>query len=87
MVARAKKDPPQRDPHLLDRGGYVTTDELAAYLRKAPGTLDQWASRGYGPDFEKPGRDRLYKADDVKAWLRVKKQEQEQRTLERRGAA
>jgi hypothetical protein len=87
VAARAKKDPPDRDPHLLDRGGFVTTDELAAFLRKAPGTLDQWVTRGYGPKFSKPGRDRLYDCEDVKAWLAGKEREQEERMQERRGAA
>ena len=87
MATRAKRALPEPDPHLLERGGYITTDELAVFLRKAPGTLDQWATRGYGPDFEKPGRDRLYKAEDVKEWLAAKKREQGQRMQERRGAA
>ena len=87
MAARTKRTLPERDPHLLDQGGHITTVELAVFLRKAPGTIDQWATRGYGPKFTKPGRDRLYAADDVKAWLKGLEREQEQRRTERRGAA
>jgi hypothetical protein len=87
VATRARKPLPDPDPDLLERGGFITTPELAVFLRKSPGTLDQWASRGGGPKFIKPGRDRLYRADDVKAWLAAKEREQEVRVQERHGDA
>jgi hypothetical protein len=69
-VYRERQRYPGRDRHLLERGGLVTTGELAAFLRKAPGTLDYWAGRGYGPRFTRADDgERLYDTADVRAWL------------------
>jgi len=68
-VYRERQRHPKRDRHLLERGGLVTTGELAAFLRKAPGTLDYWAGRGYGPRSAMVDGQRLYDTEDVKAWL------------------
>lgn len=83
----ARRPLPERDPHLLERGGYITTPELAVYLRVSAATLDRWAGLGIGPKFIKPGRDRLYDCEDVKEWLQGKKREQEDRARESRGDA
>lgn len=65
----ATPEPPGED--LLERKGFITTEELAAYLRVPMGTLDQWASRGGGPSFHKVGIHRRYNPADVREWLRT----------------
>lgn len=65
-----KNAAPQRpDSALLDRDGFIDSDELAAYLKVPLATLDQWASRGGGPAFHKVGKHRRYSPADVRAWL------------------
>jgi hypothetical protein len=65
-------DPPPGSPvpDLLDRDGFITSDELAGYLRVPKWTLDQWASRGGGPMFHKVSKFRRYAPADVRDWLR-----------------
>ena len=70
MPAVKKDALPPADPELLERAGLITPEELAAYLRKAPGTLYKWAARGYGPPIHRVGHDIRYDPKDVKAWLR-----------------
>lgn len=47
----------------------VTTPEVAVYLRTTPGAMDTLAYRGGGPEYRKPGKRRLYRVGDVKAWV------------------
>jgi hypothetical protein len=63
--------PVSRQPNaaLLDRDGFIESDELADYLRVPVATLDQWASRGGGPMFHKIGKFRRYHPADVRAWI------------------
>lgn len=71
-MAATKKDAlPEPDPNLLERAGMITPEELAAYLRKAPGTLYKWAARGFGPAFVRVGHDLRYWPEDVKSWLKA----------------
>jgi hypothetical protein len=69
MPAVKKDALPEPDPKLLERAGMITPEELAAYLKKAPGTLYKWAARGYGPEIVRVGHDIRYWPADVKAWL------------------
>ncbi len=71
MPPKAKPPAPvaQQPPALLDRDGFVTSEELADYLKVPIGTLDQWASRGGGPEFRKIGKFRRYDPVWVKSWL------------------
>ena len=61
--------PPRTKEDLLDESRLIWPEELAPYLGVPEGTLDQWASRGGGPEPTKVGRHRRYKGADVKAWL------------------
>lgn len=68
-MTRKQQAPQRPDSALLERDGLIDSDELAAYLRVPPTTLDQWASRGGGPAFHKVGKYRRYSPADVRAWL------------------
>ena len=49
---------------------YWTTSETAAYIRLAPGTLENWRCAGTGPRFAKSPSGRVrYRADDVVEWI------------------
>lgn len=51
----------------------ATKEEVAAYLRVKPETLDSWASRKQGPPYVKIERARRYSWDDVRAWVEERK--------------
>jgi hypothetical protein len=61
-MAETKAVPERHPDH------FATRAEVAAYLRVAPRTLDQWAYQGIGPRFTKVGRAR-YRWSDVEAWI------------------
>lgn len=44
-------------------------EDAAAYLRKAPRTLEQWRHQGRGPAYSKSGRTVLYRRRDLDAWV------------------
>jgi hypothetical protein len=73
--AKAAKDPEGTPPvPLLERDGMISKAELAAFLGDiTEGTLDQWASRGGGPEYHIVGKHRMYWPADVKAWLATRK--------------
>lgn len=49
----------------------MSTDEAAAYLKTAVGTLENWRIAKTGPRYYKPGGKRvLYYKDDLDAWIR-----------------
>jgi excisionase family DNA binding protein len=68
-VTRKQQNPQPPDSALLDRDGFIDSDELAEYLRVPLATLDQWASRGGGPAFHKVGKHRRYSPVDIRSWL------------------
>lgn len=74
-MAKAKEQPPEEQPGtpLLERDGFITKAELAVFLDVAEGTLDQWASRGGGPEYHIIGNHRKYWPADVKAWMATRK--------------
>lgn len=47
----------------------VTQAELAEYLGIPEATLEQWRSRGGGPDFVRAGRHVRYRLSEVNAWM------------------
>ncbi len=51
---------------------YLTGEELAVRLRRAPGTIANWRSSGRGPRYLKPSGGKrgriLYRLQDVEAW-------------------
>ncbi|MFI9465692.1 helix-turn-helix transcriptional regulator [Streptomyces xiamenensis] len=49
---------------------YMTTAELALYIRKSPVTIRKMRQRGDGPKGTRVGRSVLYRRTDVAAWLR-----------------
>jgi excisionase family DNA binding protein len=51
----------------------LTQEEVAEYLRKPPGTLEQWRSRGFGPEYHKVGHDVRYRMSEVDAWLEAER--------------
>lgn len=51
----------------------ATKEEVAAYLRIKPETLDAWASRNQGPPFVKIERARRYVWSDVRDWVEARK--------------
>jgi len=50
--------------------GFMTTEEVAGYLRTSPATVRFWRYRDYGPPSLKVGRRVLYAEADVEAWLK-----------------
>jgi hypothetical protein len=69
IVTRKQQIPQRPDSALLERDGFIESNELAAYLRVPLTTLDQWASRSDGPPFHKVGKYRRYAPADVRTWL------------------
>lgn len=55
---------------------YLTTDDLAALLRTAPGTCRYWRHIGAGPKSFKVGRRVLYDRTDVDQWIAKAREEQ-----------
>lgn len=58
------------DVPLLRREGMISKTELATLLDIPESTLDQWASRGGGPDSHIIGNHRKYWPADVVTWLK-----------------
>jgi excisionase family DNA binding protein len=48
---------------------YLTTDEVATWVRSPAETVRYWHAVGRGPRSVKVGRRRLYRRADVEAWL------------------
>ena len=74
-IVTRKQQTPAQPASLLDRDGFIESDELADYLRVSPATLDQWSSRGGGPAFHRIGRYRRYAPADVRAWLSAQRRD------------
>lgn len=51
----------------------ATKEEVAAFLRVEPRTLDNWASAGRGPTYVKVGGARRYDMSDVREWAEARK--------------
>jgi len=47
---------------------HLTSEELAERLRMAPGTLQNWRTKGFGPKFIKFGKRVLYPISIVEEW-------------------
>lgn len=60
---------PTNDINSLGPGSYLTTMETARLLKKAPGTLQNWRSKGNGPPYVKVGASVRYRVADLIAWL------------------
>lgn len=54
---------------LLERDAMISKEDLAVFLGRSEGTLDQWASRGGGPEYVIVGRHRMYKPAAVREWM------------------
>jgi hypothetical protein len=59
------------DPILSE---FLTTEELAAELRRNPRTLDRWEALGMGPPRTHVGRKVLYRRTSVQKWLAAQEQ-------------
>ncbi len=55
---------------------YMTTTEVATYLRTSPATVRFWRYRKYGPPGLKVGRRVLYAVADVETWLERRRREE-----------
>jgi Helix-turn-helix domain len=53
---------------------FLTTEELAAELRRNKRTLDRWAVLGTGPPRTYVGRRVLYRRTSVQKWLAAQEQ-------------
>ena len=53
---------------------FLTTEELAAELRRNPRTLDRWDALGMGPPRTHVGRKVLYRRTSVQKWLAAQEQ-------------
>jgi hypothetical protein len=47
---------------------WLTRSELAGRWKMPPATLDQWATRGQGPEYALFGRHARYRLSDVIRW-------------------
>lgn len=54
---------------MAERPPLATSAEVAAYLRVAERTLEDWAYRGGGPEFSHVGQQRRYKWADVEKYV------------------
>lgn len=81
-MPRKKHPPEEGNPEqsgpLLERDGFIKSEELAPFLGETLEALDQWASRGGGPPFHKVGGHRRYWPADVKDWLAENRHEDQQ---------
>lgn len=48
----------------------LTTEDLAAEVRRPPSTVRYWRHIGYGPTGFRVGKRVLYRRSEVDAWLR-----------------
>ena len=55
------------EPGLLEN--YLTKRQLASLLGKTERTLDVWHARGIAPRRVEIGKIRLYRKQDIEAWL------------------
>lgn len=53
------------------RQALLTPAEAAAYLRRAPKTLRNWRSEGYGPRWSGSGHGVRYRLADLDAWIKA----------------
>lgn len=53
---------------------FITTAELAEWLRTSPATVRYWRSIGTGPPSYKVGRRVIYDRAEVDAWIDQKRQ-------------
>jgi hypothetical protein len=53
---------------------FLTTEELAAELRRNERTLDRWDALGIGPPRTRIGRKVLYRRSSVQKWLAAQEQ-------------
>ena len=53
----------------MDAIELMTTNEVAALLRRPPGTLRYWRHRGEGPPSFRVGQTVVYDRADVMAWI------------------
>jgi predicted DNA-binding transcriptional regulator AlpA len=56
-------------PSPLSTGALLTRDQAAALIGVSPGTLRNWATQKRGPRFVRHGKNAMYPADEVAAWL------------------
>jgi predicted site-specific integrase-resolvase len=54
---------------MTDPDRFMTTEEVAAYLRVARVTLGRWRREGSGPPWSRPVRRILYLKRDLDAWV------------------
>jgi predicted DNA-binding transcriptional regulator AlpA len=54
---------------LTERQAFLTTKEVAAYLRSTPETVRYWRYMGTGPPAFKCGRRVLYPQADLEKWI------------------
>ena len=48
---------------------FLTTEELADYLKVSPSTVYDWRTNRTGPKAYRIGKHTRYRASDVEAWL------------------
>jgi hypothetical protein len=46
-----------------------TQDEVAAYLKVQPRTVEAWRGKKYGPAYSRSSAGVRYRGQDVKAWV------------------
>lgn len=64
--------------------GYMTRDELGAYLGKEPRTLERWDRLRSGPPVTYVGQRPLYRREAVETWLREQERPQVRASKRRR---
>jgi excisionase family DNA binding protein len=61
---KPEKTRPQEPP-----GDYMTTDEVAAYVKRSPNTIRLWCRQNVIPFIVLPGGDRVFSKERVKKWM------------------
>lgn len=57
------------DPAALSPGTLLESEDVAVILRTSELTLKNWRRDGVGPRWIESGKQRLYRAGDLAAWL------------------
>ena len=58
-----------RDVTNFDTSKWLTTGQAASYLKLAPGTLQNWRSKGKGPKFIKRGNNVYYPMKSLEDYI------------------
>jgi excisionase family DNA binding protein len=69
IYQRTEPKEPKKSPAPEPPGEYMTTDEVAAYIKRSPNTIRLWCRQNVIPFIVLPGGDRIFSKEMVRKWL------------------